>query len=334
MKRTLWLWLFALTLIIVIPGVVAARSEALGETALSKTLVGRKALRLGDRGPAVAALQQLLQDRGFDPVKVDGIYGPLTEAAVKEAQAALGLTRDGLAGVRTAAALEGAAKPERPAVVTADDFHAAGAGPRVPSASLVLHEALAPAPAKAGTFALTFNGVPDAKLLPVLLDRLKEANAVATFFVTAETAEMAPDQLALIAGDGHEIGLSGQPGDAALTERQLRQRFGSAQRAIAAAVGKPAAHFRPARGVVTEALAATAAAEGMEIALWTNVTVTDHPDLDPGALAERLAGAAYQGSVLMVHQDRQTTVAALGPLLDRLAKGGLRSVAMSDLARP
>lgn len=334
MKRTLWLWLFSLTLILVIPGVVAARSEASGETALSRSLVGRKALRLGDRGPAVAALQQLLQERGFDPVKLDGIYGPLTERAVKQAQVALGIAQDGLAGVRTAAALETAEKQERPAVVTADVFHAAGEGPRVPSASLVLHEALAPAKAKTGAIALTFNGMPDAGLLPTLLDLLKEHQAVATFFVTAEVAEQAPDLLALIAADGHEIGLSGMPADAALAQSQVRQQLARAQQALERAVGRKAAHFRPARGLVTEALAGAAAGAGMEVALWTNVVVTDHPDLSPAALAERLGEVAYPGSVLMVHQDRPTTVAALGSLLEQLDQSGLRSVALSDLARP
>ncbi|NJK61085.1 MAG: peptidoglycan-binding protein [Oscillatoriales cyanobacterium SM2_1_8] len=52
-------------------------------------------------------LQDLLTQRGFYTGPLSGVYGPLTEAAVLEAQAAYGLTEDGLAGPLTLAALQG-----------------------------------------------------------------------------------------------------------------------------------------------------------------------------------------------------------------------------------
>jgi uncharacterized protein (TIGR02594 family) len=46
-------------------------------------------LKLGDRGPAVRRLQELLAGAGFSPGAVDGDFGPRTEAALATAQRAL-----------------------------------------------------------------------------------------------------------------------------------------------------------------------------------------------------------------------------------------------------
>jgi YD repeat-containing protein len=49
-------------------------------------------------GDDVTALQQALVDQGYDVGEVDGIYGPMTEAAVRVFQEAEGLEPDGIAG--------------------------------------------------------------------------------------------------------------------------------------------------------------------------------------------------------------------------------------------
>jgi peptidoglycan hydrolase-like protein with peptidoglycan-binding domain len=69
--------------------------------------LGSRTMRAGDRGWDVAALQFLLQRAGRGPGRADGLFGPLTAAAVRRAQGADGLTVDGLAGPRTIASLRG-----------------------------------------------------------------------------------------------------------------------------------------------------------------------------------------------------------------------------------
>ena len=59
---------------------------------------------------AVIALQRRLADLGYQPGPIDGRYGPLTAAAVRRFQVSHGLAADGIAGVRTLAAVA-AAKP-------------------------------------------------------------------------------------------------------------------------------------------------------------------------------------------------------------------------------
>ena len=64
-----------------------------------------QALSMGDRGPEVKRLQQMLNDYGAGLV-VDGDFGPLTQAAVMSFQAERGLEVDGICGKNTLDALE------------------------------------------------------------------------------------------------------------------------------------------------------------------------------------------------------------------------------------
>jgi len=62
----------------------------------------------GETGKRVSDLQERLNAGGFKPpLKVDGIFGPKTLAAVKAFQRSHGLKVDGLVGPKTTAALRG-----------------------------------------------------------------------------------------------------------------------------------------------------------------------------------------------------------------------------------
>jgi murein DD-endopeptidase MepM/ murein hydrolase activator NlpD len=69
--------------------------------------LGSRVMRIGDRGWDVAAMQYLLQRAGHGPGRADGLFGPLTEEAVRRAQESAGLAVDGLAGPATIGALRG-----------------------------------------------------------------------------------------------------------------------------------------------------------------------------------------------------------------------------------
>lgn len=65
----------------------------------------------------IKALQQALHEHGFNPGEVDGIFGLGTQAAVMAFQRSEGLLADGIAGVRTLAALKGTSAPPLPNVI-------------------------------------------------------------------------------------------------------------------------------------------------------------------------------------------------------------------------
>jgi peptidoglycan hydrolase-like protein with peptidoglycan-binding domain len=62
--------------------------------------------RVGSRGPMVVKLQKRLQELGFDPGPIDGIFGQDTESAVFDFQQDRDLEADGIAGPTTLKALE------------------------------------------------------------------------------------------------------------------------------------------------------------------------------------------------------------------------------------
>ncbi|MET7482948.1 peptidoglycan-binding protein [Streptomyces sp. NPDC005538] len=64
-------------------------------------------LAVGSAGPDVAEAQCLLRRAGISPGGIDGMFGPLTEHAVKEFQRRSGLVVDGMVGPHTWKALRG-----------------------------------------------------------------------------------------------------------------------------------------------------------------------------------------------------------------------------------
>ena len=68
------------------------------------------ALESGEHGPEVDALQARLSDLGYWLGTADGTYGQLTRQAVMAFQKATGLSRDGVAGPATLAAIETAGR--------------------------------------------------------------------------------------------------------------------------------------------------------------------------------------------------------------------------------
>ena len=105
-------------------------------------------LRRGSRGPAVVFLQQALSRALGIPIRVDGIFGPQTEKAVRAFQRRMYLTVDGIVGPRTWKALieqtgmvptflaiPRRPKPaEKPKPVPEKPEPAPAAGPEVPTA--------------------------------------------------------------------------------------------------------------------------------------------------------------------------------------------------------
>jgi murein DD-endopeptidase MepM/ murein hydrolase activator NlpD len=91
-----------------VDGIVGPRTRrALGWR--GRPRLGGRTMRTGNRGWDVAALQFLLQRAGHGAGRADGLFGPLTRAAVLRAQRAAGVAADGLAGTATLASLRGGA---------------------------------------------------------------------------------------------------------------------------------------------------------------------------------------------------------------------------------
>jgi murein DD-endopeptidase MepM/ murein hydrolase activator NlpD len=87
-----------------VDGIAGPRTRrALGRR--GRPRLGSRAMRIGQRGWDVAALQFLLSSRGYGPGGFDGGFGPRTALAVRRFQRAAGLGVDGVAGPATLGAL-------------------------------------------------------------------------------------------------------------------------------------------------------------------------------------------------------------------------------------
>ena len=93
-----------------IPAVYAKYS---GEAAAAPPAAAGPTLRRGSAGDAVRNLQGLLAAAGYR-VSADGVFGRLTESAVRDFQRARALVVDGIAGPRTLEALRGIATEIQP----------------------------------------------------------------------------------------------------------------------------------------------------------------------------------------------------------------------------
>ncbi len=74
---------------------------------VSASCVIRRPVQLGSRGKNVVCLQTRLAEvtPGREDLDADGDFGPATDAAVREFQAAQGLVVDGIVGAQTAKVL-------------------------------------------------------------------------------------------------------------------------------------------------------------------------------------------------------------------------------------
>ncbi|MGL5079893.1 MAG: peptidoglycan-binding domain-containing protein [Microcoleaceae cyanobacterium] len=79
--------------------------ESTLESNLQPTTSELEAIAKGARGSQVRTLQTRLEIQGYNPGRIDGVFGPLTEAAVIAYQEAKGLTANGVVNEATWATL-------------------------------------------------------------------------------------------------------------------------------------------------------------------------------------------------------------------------------------
>lgn len=124
----------------------AASGSSSGKGAAARpTPTNQHPVGQGETGKRVSDLQARLNALGAKPpLKLDGIFGPKTLAAVKAFQKAHGLKVDGLVGPKTTAALRGKAAQHKPAHKAAPAKKKTAA-PIPAAATWVKKPALAPA---------------------------------------------------------------------------------------------------------------------------------------------------------------------------------------------
>jgi len=279
-------------------------------------LIGDDALRVGDTGPAVLALQELLLAAGYPPGPLNGIFEEPTRRAVAAFQTDAGLPPSGTAGPQLFTALEAA-------VAAAEETETDASGGTAPAEPDP--EPDRPAP-DGSVVHLTFDDGPNGTYTPQVLDLLARYDAQVVFFAIGQQVGSGSALVQRAVAEGHRIGNHSwsHPSLAELSRPAFDQEIGRTQEAIEAAAGTRPSCLRPPYGAMGSETRSWAAAAGLEVVLW-DIDPQDWARPGVDAIVRSVVDHARPGDVVLFHDgggSRDQTVAALELILAQLADRG------------
>lgn len=180
---------------------------------------------------------------------------------------------------------------------------------------------------------LTFDDGPDPKWTPRVLDKLKQYDAHAVFFVTGTMASRHPDLVRRMVDEGHEIGLHtfNHPDLAYQSRSRIDWELTQNQLVLAGAAGIRTSLFRPPYSSFADAMDDKSWPVTEYIGGLGYITVLNNTDSEdwkrPGvdAIIERATPKGTDGSIVLMHDsggDRSQTVTALGRFLPQMQDRG------------
>lgn len=189
-------------------------------------------------------------------------------------------------------------------------------------------------PAAAGV-ALTFDDGPHPQGTPAVLEHLREAGAVATFFLAGEQVERRPALAAEIVAAGHRVELHchRHRNQLRLTPRDLLADAERGREAIETASGQGIADYRPPYGIFSGAGLRAIRSRRWRPVLWSHWGRDWTKSATPESIAAKATVGIRAGDILLLHDADYysarnswvRTTAALPRILDELATRGLGS---------
>ncbi|GAA0941223.1 polysaccharide deacetylase family protein [Actinocorallia libanotica] len=179
--------------------------------------------------------------------------------------------------------------------------------------------------------ALTFDDGPSAGTAR-LLTALRRSGARATFFVVGDQARARPGLVARAHAEGHEIGdhTEHHPQLTGLPSGRIHQEIDGTRRTIARLTGARPVLLRPPYGATDGRVAAQARRLGLAQVLW-DVDTLDWRDRDHAVVARRAVRGLHRGAIILMHDSRPTTVAAVPAVLRAARAKGYALVTVSEL---
>src|SRR5205085_3369004 len=188
--------------------------------------------------------------------------------------------------------------------------------------------------------ALTFDDGPHREGTVAVLEALREAGAVATFFLVGEQVERYPTLGAEIVAAGHAVGVHGYRHTLLLrrTPSALRDDLARAADVIGRATGEPPSLYRPPYGVFSPTALRLVRALGWSSFLWSRWGRDWERAATPDSIAARATRNLGAGDVVLLHDaDHYSstgswlrTAAALPLVLDALFQTGESPVTLSE----
>ncbi len=184
--------------------------------------------------------------------------------------------------------------------------------------------------------ALTFDDGPHPQGTPAVLEALREAGAVATFFLAGEQVERRPQLVAEIVAAGHRVELHchRHRNQLRLTPRQLLADAERAKAAIEDAGGQAVADYRPPYGIFSAAGLRAVRRRGWRPVLWSRWGHDWQRRATPDSIAREATADLASGDIVLLHDadyysapgSWARTAAALPRILEELEARGLSSM--------
>jgi peptidoglycan-N-acetylglucosamine deacetylase len=212
------------------------------------------------------------------------------------------------------------------------------AGPALAPVVPAIGDALGVTRRQEGTpgVALTFDDGPHPQGTPAVLEALREAGAVATFFLAGEQVERRPSLVGEIVAAGHRVELHchRHRNQLRLTPRSLLDDAERARAAIEEASGQEVHDYRPPYGIFSAAGLRAVRRRGWRPVLWSRWGKDWQSQATPTSIALRATENVAAGDVVLLHDADYysargswiRTAGALPIILETLETLGLKSM--------
>ncbi|AEM78381.1 polysaccharide deacetylase family protein [Thermoanaerobacter wiegelii] len=180
--------------------------------------------------------------------------------------------------------------------------------------------------------ALTFDDGPIPEYTKKYIDILKSMEVKATFFVIDKNAQKHPELLKYIYENGNEIGLHSYShfNMSKMKPEQMVEELYKTQKIVVESTGVKPILFRPPYGAFNKTLLEISDALGLHVVLW-NVDPDDWRSPAVENVVNRVISHTKNGSVILMHEGKTNTLAALPQIMEKLKSEGYSFVTVSEL---
>lgn len=180
--------------------------------------------------------------------------------------------------------------------------------------------------------ALTIDDGPHTPTGDQLLDILKQKHVRATFFVVGIKMKERPDLVQRMVAEGHEV--ANHTLDhfrlPTLKPAQMRREINDNDINFYRITGRHMDLLRPPGVNYNDTVLRVTKELGYQL-ITTTATAKDFDDVTPDFIIKRILSRTENGSIILLHDDRPSTVVALPRILDALKQEGYRFVTVSEM---
>jgi peptidoglycan/xylan/chitin deacetylase (PgdA/CDA1 family) len=180
--------------------------------------------------------------------------------------------------------------------------------------------------------ALTFDDGPCPEMTEQYLAVLQAYGIQATFFIIGRQAGLHPETMGKIIAQGSELGSHSWKHDQMdqLAPKQIAADLQETAAQIYELWGQEITFFRPPYGRGSPDVLAAAKELGQKLVYW-DVDPRDWEEPPPEEIVERVMEQVQPGSIIILHEGRPNTLAALPEIIQGLQARGLQPVSVSTL---